>query len=84
MTDKADPAGMAALLLVESLMLALVEAGLIGQDEIAGTIEDVLATHRALPERDRATAEAAARLVTRTADRLLGAVPRRRKSRDRP
>ena len=78
MADDAQPTAMAALMLVESLMLALMEAGLIGQDEIGGAIEDVVATQRAMAAdgADPAVVQAARRMVHRIADRLVGALPR--------
>ncbi len=81
MTDDAQPTAMAALMLAESLMLALMEAGLIGQDEIAGAIEDVVASQRGLVAdgADPAVVQVAERLVHRIADRLAGALPRRRR-----
>jgi hypothetical protein len=79
MADDAQPAAMAALMLVESLMLALVEAGPISHDEIAGAIEDVVTSQRisAAEGDDPALAQAAERMVQRIADRLAGALPRR-------
>lgn len=81
MADDAEPTALAALMLVESLMLALMEAGLVGQDEIAGAIEDVVATQRAMAADggDSAVVRAAERMVHRIADRLVGALPRGRR-----
>jgi hypothetical protein len=82
MADDAEPTALAALMLVESLMLALMEAGLVGQDEIAGAIEDVVATQRAMAADgggDPAVVRAAERMVHRIADRLAGALPRGRR-----
>lgn len=79
MADDAQPTAMAALMLVESLVLALVEAGPISHDEIAGAIEDVVASQRFIAAEgdDPAVAQAAERMVHRIADRLVGALPRR-------
>lgn len=83
MADDAAPSAIAALMLVESLMLALLEAGLVTQDEIAETIEDVVASQRAIASdsSDPAVLRAAERKVYRIADRLEGALPRRRRRR---
>ncbi len=81
MADDPEAAAMAALMLVESLMLALMEAEVVGEDEIAGAIEDVVASQRAMAAEggDPATVQAARRMVHRIADRLVGAVPRGRR-----
>ncbi|MGH7210561.1 MAG: hypothetical protein ACREF1_03760 [Acetobacteraceae bacterium] len=81
MIDDAQPTAMAALMLAESLMLALMEAGLIGDDEVAGAIEDVIASQRAMAadSADPAVVQAAERMMHRIADRLVGALPRRRR-----
>jgi hypothetical protein len=81
MADDAEPTALAALMLVESLMLALMETGLVGQDEIAGAIEDVVASQRAMAADggDPAVVRAAERMVHRIADRLAGALPRGRR-----
>lgn len=78
MTDDAEPTAMAALMLVESLMLALMETGVVGQDEIAGAIEDVIASQRGMDGRDPVV-QAARRKVHHVADRLVGALPRGRR-----
>lgn len=79
MSDDAEPNAMAALMLVESLMLALMETGVIGQDEMAGAIDDVIATQRGMPEdgHNPAVVQAARREVYRIADRLVGTQPGR-------
>ena len=81
MAEDAEPAALAALMLVESLMLALMEAGLVSQDEIAGAIEDVVASQRGMiaDGADPAVVQAARRTVHRIADRLVGALPRGRR-----
>jgi hypothetical protein len=83
MADDAQPMAMAALMLVESLMLALVEAGPISHDEIAGAIEDVVASQRCIVAEadDPVVAQTAERMVHRITDRLAGAVPRPHASR---
>lgn len=81
MAENAELAGLAALTLVELLMLALMEAELVGQEDMAAAIEDVVATQRALAaeDDDPALARAAERMMHRIADRLVGALPHRRK-----
>jgi len=76
----AEPVGMAALMLVESLALVLMEAGVIGPEEMAGAIEDVVAAQRAMAAEngDPAVARAAERMVHQIADRLAGGLPRHR------
>ncbi len=78
MADDAQPTAMAALMLVESLMLALVEAGPVSHDEIAGAIEDVVASQRSIAAEGvyPAVVQAAERMVHRIADRLAGGLPR--------
>ena len=78
MADDAQPTAMAALMLVESLMLALVEAGPISHDEIADAIEDVVGSQRFIAAEgdEPGVAQAAERMVHRIADRLAGALRR--------
>ncbi len=79
METNGEPAGLAALMLVESLMLALMETELVRQEDMVAAIEDVVATQRALAaeDDDPALARAAERMVHRIADRMVGALPHR-------
>ena len=45
--------GEAALMLVESLMLAMIEEGLIGRERVVEAVETVIETKRNLAERDQ-------------------------------
>lgn len=73
-----EPNAIAALMLTQSLMLALMETGLVSHDEIAGAIEDVVASQCVIlaEGNDPAVVQAAERMVHRIADRLAGALPR--------
>jgi hypothetical protein len=81
METKGEPAGLAALMLVESLMLALMETELVRREDMVAAIEDVVATQRALAaeDGDPARARGAERMVHRIADRMVGALPHRQK-----
>lgn len=78
MADDTGPSAIAALMLIQSLMLALMETGLVSHDEIADAIEDVVASQCVIlaEGNDPAVVQAAERMVHRIADRLAGALPR--------
>ena len=53
-----DPAGLAALSICESMLLALTEAGILDNNEVKGILEDAAAAHRnAVGKADGAAAE---------------------------
>lgn len=68
MQDRTDPAGMAALSLCESLLLAINDKKLMTQSEIMGVIEDAAAAH------DHADGSASAHLANKAAAALLRAI----------
>ncbi|WP_157080791.1 hypothetical protein [Methylobacterium variabile] len=71
-------AGQAALMLVESLMLVLVERRMIDADELIGAVETVIDTKRQLAEygHEPEVARLAATLLTTLANSIAAAGPK--------
>ena len=60
-----DPAGLAALAICESMLLALTEAGIIDNNEARGIIEDAAVAHRNAVGEDVASHLEAAAIIER-------------------
>ncbi|MBP2297543.1 hypothetical protein [Azospirillum picis] len=72
MAGEEEAAGMAALSICESLMIAMVEKGLFTVEEVRGALEDAAAAHLRQENRDsaRRRQELAVRLIERLAGQL--------------
>ena len=69
MTSEEEAAGMAALSICESLVIAMVEKGLLTAEEARGVLEDAAAAHlrQEMPEPESRRQEMAARFIERLA-----------------
>lgn len=78
MPEDHDPTGAAALSICESLLLCLVDRGLLTEDEVAGLLDDAATAHlvTGLPPEDTARGLETAALIARIA--VGNNVPRRR------
>ena len=67
MTVETDHAGLAALAICESLLLALNDKGLLPEHEILGVLHDAAATHKNAvgTDAERETHQAVAKLIDR-------------------
>lgn len=77
MAAQDDAAGLAALSICESLLIALVEKGVLGLEEARGALEDAAAAHHRpdLPEPQRQRHKAAGTIIERLATQVNAAKP---------
>lgn len=77
MTSEEEAAGMAALSICESLVIALVEKGLLTVEEARGVLEDAAAAHlrQEIPEPASLRQEMAVRFIERLALQVNAAGP---------
>jgi hypothetical protein len=69
MTDIPDVAGLAALAICESLLLALNDRNILPEHEIVGILKDAAAAHlHASPEGNKESHEAVARAINKIID----------------
>ncbi|MFN4130544.1 MAG: hypothetical protein ACK4GC_12135 [Paracoccaceae bacterium] len=69
MTDPTDVAGIAALTICESLLLALNDRNILPEREIVGILKDAAAAHYPAPDgKDAATSNAVAALINKIID----------------
>jgi hypothetical protein len=70
-----DAAGTAALLIIQSIVLALLEKRALTSDEIIGALDDVLATLRGTDDIEADRAHLAGEIAVNFLDRVVSAMP---------
>ena len=70
-----DAAGTAALLIIQSLVLALLEKQALTGDEIIGALDDVVATLRSTEDIEADRARLAEEVAVNFLDRVISAMP---------
>ena len=83
MSANDDAAGLAALSICESVLLLLVEKGVVSPEEARAALDDAASPHRGegLPEADAGRHKAAEHLIERMATQVEAARPRPGRSR---